>query len=258
MAWRIGVDIGGTFIDFCVFDTAANRLHTLKVLTTPEDPGQEVMNGLALLEARHGLTPGAVSDFVHGTTVGINTVIQRKGAELALLATAGFEDVVELARLRMPEMHSLFCARPEQLIPRDRIFGIPGRILADGSEQVPLDPQAVRRGGGGGAREGRARASSSPSSTPTAIRRMSARRRRSCNAKRRTCSSSARPRSGRSYANMSGRTTAILNGYVHPRVAQLSRLAGNGAARARRHGAADGHQIQRRDHERRRSARPRA
>jgi N-methylhydantoinase A len=144
MSWRIGVDIGGTFIDFCVFDTAANRLHTLKVLTTPENPGREVMNGLALLEAHHGLVPEAVSDFVHGTTVGINTVIQRKGAELALLATAGFEDVIELARLRMPEMHGLFCERPEQLVPRDRIFGIPGRILADGSEQVRLDEEAVR------------------------------------------------------------------------------------------------------------------
>ena len=103
------------------------------------------MDGIALLEARHGLAPGAVSDFVHGTTVGINTVIQRKGADLTLLATAGFEDVIELARLRMPEMHGLFCARPEQLVPRDRIFGIGGRILADGSEQAPLDEEAVRR-----------------------------------------------------------------------------------------------------------------
>jgi N-methylhydantoinase A len=145
MAWRIGVDIGGTFIDFCALDGATQRLHTLKVLTTPDDPGREVMNGIDLLQQRHGMDPAEVEAFVHGTTVGINTVIQRKGATLALLATAGFEDVIELARLRMPDMHGLFCARPDPLVPRDRIFGIAGRILADGTEQTPLDAEAVRR-----------------------------------------------------------------------------------------------------------------
>jgi N-methylhydantoinase A len=148
MTWRIGVDIGGTFIDFCALDESTQRLHTLKVLTTPDAPGQEVMNGIDILQQRHGMDPADVTAFVHGTTVGINTVIQRKGAALALLATAGFEDVIELARLRMPEMHGLFCARPDPLVPRDRIFGIAGRILADGSEQTPLDTAAVRRAAG--------------------------------------------------------------------------------------------------------------
>jgi N-methylhydantoinase A len=144
MAWRIGVDIGGTFIDFCALDGATSQLHTLKVLTTPDDPGQEVMRGIDLLQQLHGMDPSHVESFVHGTTVGINTVIQRRGADLALLTTAGFEDVIELARLRMPQMHSLFCARPDPLVPRDRIFGIPGRILADGTEQTPLCEETVR------------------------------------------------------------------------------------------------------------------
>lgn len=143
MGWRIGVDIGGTFIDFCALDDSTRQMHTLKVLTTPNEPGREVMEGIALLQQRHGMDPAEVTSFVHGTTVGINTVIQRKGAALALITNAGFEDVIELARLRMPEMYSLFCARPEQLIPRDRIFGVGGRILADGSEAEPLDEQAV-------------------------------------------------------------------------------------------------------------------
>ncbi len=143
MGWRIGVDIGGTFIDFCALDETTRQMHTLKVLTTPDEPGREVMEGIALLQQRHGMDPAEVTSFVHGTTVGINTVIQRKGADLALITNAGFEDVIELARLRMPEMYSLFCARPEQLIPRDRIFGVGGRVLADGSEAEPLDEQAV-------------------------------------------------------------------------------------------------------------------
>lgn len=145
MTWRIGVDIGGTFVDFCLLDETTQELHSLKVLTTPDEPGREVMEGLALLQQRHGMAPAEIAAFVHGTTVGINTIIQRKGADLALLTTAGFEDVIELARLRMPEMHSLFCARPDPLVPRNRIFGIGGRILADGREQTALDEEAVRR-----------------------------------------------------------------------------------------------------------------
>ena len=144
MGWRIGVDIGGTFIDFCALDDSTHQMHTLKVLTTPDEPGREVMEGISLLQARHGMDPSAVTGFVHGTTVGINTVIQRKGADLALLTNTGFEDVIELARLRMPEMHSLFCARPEQLIPRDRVFGVGGRLLADGREETPLDEEGIR------------------------------------------------------------------------------------------------------------------
>ena len=219
MSWRIGVDIGGTFIDFCVFDTGARRLHTLKVLTTPEEPGREVMDGLALLEARHGLAPGAVSDFVHGTTVGINTVIQRKGAVLALLATAGFEDVIELARLRMPEMHSLFCERPEPLVPRDRIFGVGGRILADGSEQAPLDEEAVRRA---------AAAARAKGAEGIVIAFLNAYRNPAHERAAKAILARAAPDLFvftsaevwpviREYERS---TTAILNGYVHPRVAR--------------------------------------
>ena len=144
MGWRIGVDIGGTFIDFCLLNEATHELHSLKVLTTPDEPGREIDGRTGAAAAAVWHAAGDVSAFVHGTTVGINTVIQRKGADLALLTTAGFEDVIELARLRMPEMYSLFCARPEQLVPRDCIFGVGGRILSDGSEQSPLDDAAVR------------------------------------------------------------------------------------------------------------------
>ena len=145
MTWRIGVDIGGTFIDFCALDEQTHEFHTLKVLTTPDEPGREVMQGIDLLRQRHAMPPEAVVSFVHGTTIGVNTVIQRKGAPLALITNAGFEDVIELARLRMADMYSLFCTRPEQLIPRDMIFGVAGRITADGAEEMRLDQDGVRR-----------------------------------------------------------------------------------------------------------------
>lgn len=141
--WKVGVDIGGTFIDFCALETRSGQVASLKVLTTPDDPGAELMTGLSLLAEREGLDPQAVTRFVHGTTVGVNTIIQRKGAPLALFTNAGFEDVIELARLRMPETYSLFCCRPEQLITRDRVFGIPARMRSDGRETVKPDLDAV-------------------------------------------------------------------------------------------------------------------
>ena len=141
--WKIGVDIGGTFMDFCALDQRTGRVVSLKVLTTPDDPGAELLEGLALLEQREGLDPAAISRFVHGTTVGINTIIQRKGAALALITNAGFEDVIELARLRMPEMYSLFCHRPDPLIPRDMIFGIPARMRSDGRETLAPEDAAI-------------------------------------------------------------------------------------------------------------------
>jgi N-methylhydantoinase A len=141
--WKIGVDIGGTFMDFCALETRTGRVASLKVLTTPDDPGAELLTGLTLLAEREGLAPEAVSRFVHGTTVGINTIIQRRGADLALITNSGFEDVVELARLRMPDVYSLFCVRPEQLIPRDRIFGIPARMRADGRQTQAPDMAAL-------------------------------------------------------------------------------------------------------------------
>lgn len=141
--WKIGVDIGGTFIDFCALETRSGRIVSLKVLTTPDDPGAELMTGLSLLQEREGLNPRAISRFVHGTTVGINTIIQRKGASLALFTNAGFEDVIELARLRMPEAYSLFCARADQLVSRDMVFGISARLKSDGTEAIEPDLEAV-------------------------------------------------------------------------------------------------------------------
>jgi N-methylhydantoinase A len=217
MGWRIGVDIGGTFIDFCALDDASGDIHTLKVLTTPNEPGSEVIEGLALLEERHGLVPGEVTAFVHGTTVGINTVIQRKGARLALITNAGFEDVIELARLRMPDMYSLFCSRPEPLIPRDLIFGVGGRILADASEAEPLDAAAVAAA---------ARAAQAAGSQGIILSFLHAYRNPAHERAAQAVIAGAAPGLFvfsaaeiwpviREYERT---TTAILNGYVHPRV----------------------------------------
>ncbi len=138
MTWMIGADIGGTFADFVARDSASGRLLALKVLTTPDDPGKDVGEGLRRL-AGEGLDGAAVTRFVHGTTVGVNTVIQRRGATIALFTTAGFTDILELARLRMPNPYSLFCERPPPLVPREHVFGVRERMSAEG--ETLLAPQ---------------------------------------------------------------------------------------------------------------------
>jgi len=145
MGYRVGVDIGGSFTDFALFDEETQSLKTLKTFSRPDEPGAEVMEGVRLVGERYGIKPSDITYFTHGTTVGINTVIQRKGLKLALFTTEGFRDVLEVARLKIPDMYNLLSKRPEPLIPRDRVYGIGGRLRADGTEEQPLDDASVAR-----------------------------------------------------------------------------------------------------------------
>ncbi|GAF67408.1 unnamed protein product, partial [marine sediment metagenome] len=144
MACRVAVDIGGTFTDFCIFDEATGALQILKILSTPETPGQEVIDGLREMERRYGQVPQGISFFTHGTTVGVNTVIQRKGATLALFTTAEFEDVLVVARLKVPDPYDMFSQRADPLVPRERVFGLAERTLKDGCIETPVDVENVR------------------------------------------------------------------------------------------------------------------
>lgn len=94
--WRVGFDIGGTFTDFILYDAAEGQVTLHKALTTPHDPSQAALQGLAELLAMRGLTHADVSEMVHGTTLVTNAVIERKGARLGLITTRGFRDVLEM------------------------------------------------------------------------------------------------------------------------------------------------------------------
>jgi N-methylhydantoinase A len=143
MTYRVAVDIGGTFTDFCVFNENNSILSTHKVLSTPDNPGSEIALGVLELKEKGLLKPEQVSWFSHGTTVGINTVIQRSGAKLALFVTQGFEDVLEVARLKVPDPYNIFSRRADPLVPRERVFGVPQRTLKDGSVDTELDESIV-------------------------------------------------------------------------------------------------------------------
>jgi N-methylhydantoinase A len=143
MSLRIGVDIGGSFTDFAVLDDETRKIRTLKVFSRPDSPGSEVLAGMAGLIERYGIDAKDVAYFTHGTTVGVNAVVQRRGLRLALITTERFEDVLEIARLKIPDMYHLLSKRPEPLIPRDRVFGVKGRLSADGHEESPVDEASV-------------------------------------------------------------------------------------------------------------------
>src|SRR6266567_3000873 len=143
MGYRVGVDIGGSFTDFAIFDEATRGLHSLKVFSRPDEPGAEVIEGIKLIGERYGIPASEINYFTHGTTVGVNTVVQRKGLKLALFTTEHFRDVLELARLKIPAMYNLLSKRPTPLIPRDMVFGVKGRVRADGGVSAALDEASV-------------------------------------------------------------------------------------------------------------------
>jgi N-methylhydantoinase A len=149
---RIGVDIGGTFTDFAIWDGGAAgyaAVRAMKVPSTPPDFSRAVQNGLEMLLADGTIDPAQPILLVHGTTVSTNAVIERSGPPLALLVTAGFPDILGVARLRLERPMDLFARRPPPLIPRRAVFEIDERLRADGSVLRPLDTNqlidAVRR-----------------------------------------------------------------------------------------------------------------
>jgi N-methylhydantoinase A len=142
--YRLGIDIGGTFTDFALFDTERGELVGLKVPSTPHDFAEAVGVGLQRLVDEHGLALGQLGTVVHGTTIAVNTLIQRTGARLGLLVTEGFRDVLELQRLRLPNPFDLDGARPLPLIPRERVAEVRERLRADGRVDTPLDEASVR------------------------------------------------------------------------------------------------------------------
>jgi len=126
-AMRLGVDVGGTYTDLVLLGETGEA-HSLKVPTTPADPAQGVLDGIAQLE----LDLSALEMIVHGSTIGVNTIIQRNGARTGLLTTAGFEDVLEIGTMSKPEMYNLFYRKPRPLVAREHRLGIRERMTYQG------------------------------------------------------------------------------------------------------------------------------
>jgi N-methylhydantoinase A/oxoprolinase/acetone carboxylase beta subunit len=138
---RIGVDVGGTFTDV-IHHGSDGRATVRKVLSTPPAYDRAVVSAVGELASAAG--PDAVGEVVHGTTVATNAVLERRGSETALVTTAGFRDVLELRRLRIPHMYDLFWRKPPPLVPRRLRFELSERVAADGTVVRPLDDDEAR------------------------------------------------------------------------------------------------------------------
>jgi N-methylhydantoinase A len=133
-ALRVAIDTGGTFTD-CVY-LARGELQVLKVFSTPANPAQAVLDGLDRIGA------GQALDVRHGTTVGTNTMLERTGARVAFVTTAGFEDTIAIGRQTRSKLYDWFVPLPVCLVPRALRFGVPERVSAEGEIlRAPTDPE---------------------------------------------------------------------------------------------------------------------
>ena len=140
---RLAIDIGGTFTDVAVERDGA-RL-TGKVLTTPGDPVQGVLDAVRLALARADLVPRDIGAVIHGTTLATNALIERRGATVGAIVTEGFRDILEIAYERRYDQYDLYIEKPDTLVPRERVATVSERVAATGRILDPLDPDGVRR-----------------------------------------------------------------------------------------------------------------
>jgi N-methylhydantoinase A len=144
VGYRIGVDVGGTFTDLVAFHPQTAAFHTLKTPSTPHAPHRAVIDGLGRLREDYGVQPADIGELLHGTTIGVNTVLQRNGARVGLLINEGFRDILQLGRVRLPDVYSYLVERPAPITPRRFVKEIAVRRLVDGTVDKKLDEQQVR------------------------------------------------------------------------------------------------------------------
>jgi N-methylhydantoinase A len=144
MSYRLGVDIGGTFTDFALFNAARNEMFIHKQLTTSDDPSRAVLEGSTHLLARKGVAMAELESISHGTTLVTNAVIERRGARTGMLTTEGFRDVLDMARETRYDLFDLRLKFPAPLVPRNLRREVAERVKFDGTVDRELDLDAVR------------------------------------------------------------------------------------------------------------------
>lgn len=142
-AIRVGADIGGTFTDVTLIDTGS-RMHLSKVLTTHRNPAHGVIEGLQQVGRDAGVDLRRISSIIHGTTLVINALIERRGVKTALMCTEGFRHVLDIANENRYDLYDLLIERPEPLVPPALRCPVRERIYSDGSVVTPLDPESIQ------------------------------------------------------------------------------------------------------------------
>ena len=145
MAWVVGVDVGGTFTDIFAIDRVSGRTFVHKLPSQPADPANAIMTGIASVAEIVGLDLNSLEHFSHGTTVGTNALIERRGADVALVTTEGFRDLLEIGRQTRPKLYDLQTDHPPPLVPRKHRFEVSERLDAEGELLTPLADEAIDR-----------------------------------------------------------------------------------------------------------------
>jgi N-methylhydantoinase A len=140
----LGVDIGGTFTDLMLFDPGTGSMGFMKVLTTPDDLSRGVLEGIRAITEAGETSAEEISSAIHGSTIGINTIIERKGARTGLITTGGFEDVLLIGRQTRPRIYDWTVGRPRPLVPGSLRKGVRERTSYTGEILEPLDLEGVR------------------------------------------------------------------------------------------------------------------
>jgi N-methylhydantoinase A len=141
--YRIGIDIGGTFTDFVVFNPASGEIETFKLLSTPHNPAEVVIKGLSRIGKQWDFNEEMTVTIIHGSTVATNALLERKGARTALITTRGFRDVIQIGRQNRPDLYNLFSTTPAPLVPDELRFEITERIGPSGDIQIPLTTESL-------------------------------------------------------------------------------------------------------------------
>jgi N-methylhydantoinase A len=144
MTYRVGIDIGGTFTDIVLLGPAGHA-RTVKVPSTPADYSLSIVGGLTDAMTAQQLSGQDIVEVIHGTTVATNAILEKRGARTGLITTAGFRDVLEIRRLRMPRLYDLNWEKPEALVRRENRQEVEERVDANGDVVRPLDEATVRR-----------------------------------------------------------------------------------------------------------------
>ena len=139
-AFRVGVDVGGTFTDAVAYDDETRSVRYAKVPSTPGDPAEAVVAALEALD----IAGSDIDRFVHGITIGTNAILEGRGAEVWMLVTRGFRDVLDIARTNRATLYDITTLKPLPIVPRSRTAEIDERIMFDGSVLAPLDEDRVR------------------------------------------------------------------------------------------------------------------
>jgi len=141
----IGVDVGGTFTDFSIFDTNNGNLIHYKQSSTPEDPSKSIISGILYLLKNLNIRPDEIKYLAHGTTVATNALIEKKGGRLGLITTKGFKDLMEIGWQKRPSLYDLLKQKPESLIPPGLKYEVDERILFNGRIENKLNEDDVRK-----------------------------------------------------------------------------------------------------------------